>query len=225
MQRFDDAMAMMADSLTEIGDVKQALARITTAAVQSIPGADLASISVRHADGTLETSVGTEPLVYQADLLQYQLREGPCYDALIAEYRTYSRDLSADRQWPRFGPRAAEMGLLSQKGIQLAADKGKTTGLNLYSRTVHAFDDDHGLAELFASHARVALGYATHLKTLSGALETRETIGKAIGIVMERYDLPSERAFEFLIRMSQNTNVKLRDLAKTLIERRQHAID
>src|SRR3954465_13330003 len=114
MQRFDDAMAAMADSLTEVGDVGQALARITASAVETLPGADLASISVRHADGRLETSAGTDPLVYQADLLQYELFEGPCYDAVTNDYRTYSPDLSMDTEWPRFGPRAAELGLLSQ---------------------------------------------------------------------------------------------------------------
>lgn len=106
---------------------------------------------------------------------------------------------------------------MSQRAVRIAANDNATTGLNLYSRTLNAFDDD-GLAELFASHAKVALGYATKLHTLSGALKTRELIGKAIGIVMERYELPDERAFEFLIRMSQNSNIKLRNIAQALVD-------
>jgi hypothetical protein len=58
------------------------------------------------------------------------------------------------------------------------------TGLNLYSRNRKAFGNAEGVPELFASHARVALGYATQLQTLQGVIGSRETIGKAIGIIM-----------------------------------------
>jgi len=211
-------MAAMAESLTEVGDVDQALGRIVVAAVQTVPGADQASISVRHSDGSLETRAGTDRLAYEVDELQYELREGPCYDAVTADPVNYSGDLSQDSQWPRFGPRAAQRGMLSQMGIRLAELDGTVTGLNLYSTSRGAFGDVDGLPQLFASHARVALGYATELETLRGAIGTRETIGKAIGILMGRYDLTSERAFEFLIRQSQNNNVKLRDIAAQLVE-------
>jgi len=218
MQRFDAAMAAMADSLTEVGDIDQALGRIVVAAVQTVPGADHASITVRHDDATLETKAGTGTLVYELDELQYELREGPCYDAVTADYVSRSSDLSHDTQWPRFGPKAAQTGVLSQMGIRLAQLDDMVTGLNLYSESRGAFGDVDGLPELFASHARVALGYAKELQSLQGAIGTRETIGKAIGILMERYGLTSERAFEFLIRQSQNTNVKLRDIAAQLVE-------
>lgn len=104
MQRFDDAMARMADVLIGVGDLGEALTRITTAAVETVPGADLASISVRHADGTLETSVGTERLAYQADRLQYELREGPCYNAVTCSPQTYSGDLARDPNGLSSGP-------------------------------------------------------------------------------------------------------------------------
>jgi len=92
------------------------------------------------------------------------------------------------------------------------------TGLNLYSQSKDAFNPDSWLPSLFASHASVALGYATRLESLQGALESRETIGTAIGIAMERYGITSERAFEFLIRTSQNSNIKLRDIAADLVK-------
>jgi hypothetical protein len=219
MKRFDDAMAAMAASLADGGDVEQSLRRITSAAIETVPGADLASISVRHDCGSMETVAATDPLACAADELQYELKEGPCYDAITAEAATRSSDLANDPKWPQFGPKAAALGLASQRGIRLQDRQGTVTGLNLYSYRKAAFDDDFGLTSLFASHATVALGYAAHLRTLAGALGTRETIGKAIGIVMERYGLNDERAFEFLIRMSQNSNTKLKDLAKALVDR------
>ncbi len=197
---------------------------IVHAAATTVPGADYASITVRRADGHLTTTAATAPLVREADELQYELREGPCYDAVTVDSVTYSPDLLRDPQWPRFGPRVAEMGLLSQMGLRLTNRDGEVTGLNPVLHTGRkAFEDAEGMPEMFASHAQVALGYAAQLQTLQGAIGSRETIGKAIGIIMERYDLTSERAFEFLIRLSQNSNVKLRDVAADVIEARSRA--
>jgi ANTAR domain-containing protein/GAF domain-containing protein len=217
LAELDASMSAMAEALNRPADLGQALGRIAAAAQDTVPGADYASITVRHPDGTLETVAGTAQLVYEADELQYSLQEGPCYDAVTADEQTYSRDLQHDRHWPRFGPRVAALGLLSQMGIRLSRAGQTVSGLNLYSLSRDAFDPSDPLPRLFASHASVALGYATKLQSLQGALASRETIGKAIGIVMERYDISSERAFEFLIRISQNTNVKLRDVAADVV--------
>jgi ANTAR domain-containing protein/GAF domain-containing protein len=222
-RKLDEAMRAMAEALAQPGDLDQALDRIVNAAATTVPGADYASITVKRADGRLTTVAASGPIVREADELQYELREGPCYDAVTLDTTTYAPDLSRDPRWPRFGPKVAEMGLLSQMGLRLSRLEEEVTGLNLYSRSRKAFEDDDGLPELFASHARVALGYAMQLQTLHGAIGTRETIGKAIGIVMERYELTGERAFEFLIRLSQNSNVKLRDVAAGVIEVRRRA--
>jgi ANTAR domain/GAF domain len=211
-------MRAMADVLARPGKPSESLDRIVQAASDTVPGADYASITIRRADGRLETVAATAGVVVRADELQYALREGPCYDAVTGDATTYAKDLSNSTRWPRFGPKAAELGLLSQMAVRLAEGQGTATGLNLYSRSLQAFEDDVDLAELFASHARVALGFAVQLETLQGAIGTRETIGKAIGIVMERYGLSSDRAFEFLIRMSQNSNVKVRDLAASIVD-------
>ena len=216
-RELDAQMQAMADALGKPGDLNQALQRIVLAATQTVPGTDYASITARRGDGRLETLTATDPLVEEADELQYELREGPCYDAVTSDPVAYSPDLSTDLTWPRYGPRVAQLGLLSQKAVRMYVHDGTLTGLNLYSRSRRAFEDSDGLPELFASHASIALGYATELQSLQGAIGTRETIGKAIGIIMERYGLSEERAFEFLIRLSQNSNIKLRDIAVGVI--------
>ena len=100
---------------------------------------------------------------------------------------------------------------LYEKGAERA-------GLNLYSLELHAFERTRQNRRLFASHARVALGHAQDRDSLSAAITTREDIGKAVGIVMERYQLTGERAFELLIRLSQTSNIKLRDVAAQILE-------
>ncbi len=214
-----DVMAEVAASLSEPGDVEQTLSRITSTARDTVPGAEYVSISVRHSDGRLETLAPTDPLVRQTDSIQYELREGPCYDAVTDAEVSYCPDLAHDARWPRYGPQAHRLGVSSQMALPLAARDGSYTGLNLYSRSHGAFDDDPpGVAQLFASHAKVALGYARELDTLKGAVGTRQVIGEAIGIVIERYELTEERAFEFLIRLSQTSNVKLRDVAAEIVK-------
>jgi len=217
----DSAMEEMGESLTQQDDPGQSLQRIVVAASDTIPGADHASITTRDAAGALETIAATSDLVRSADELQYTLREGPCYEAVLAKPLCYAPNLRQSERWPTFGPRVAELGLMSQLAIRLSQDGAMVTGLNLYSTTRNAFDEDDGLPQMFASHARVALGYATELHNLQVALNSRETIGKAIGIVMERYDLSSERAFEFLIRTSQDSNTKLRDVALKIVQTRE----
>ena len=216
---FDARMREIADSLTRPSKLDDALDRITAAAVETVPGADYASISTRHPDDRLETSAATGDLPRRMDEMQYELREGPCYETVVDddEAAVYSADVGDDGRWPRFGARAADAGLRSQLAIQLDSRDGTAMSLNLYSQTADAFREDRDLAQLFASHARVALGFAAELKTLQGAVGTREVIGKAIGILMFKYNLTSERAFEFLVRLSQNSNIKLRDVAARIV--------
>ncbi|MGI8433565.1 MAG: ANTAR domain-containing protein [Nocardioidaceae bacterium] len=209
----------VAASLSEAGDLSETLIRITHAARDNVPGADQASVSVRHADGHVETVAPTDQVAERADQIQYELREGPCYDVLIDdEVITYSADLANESRWSKYGPRANALGLGSQMAIRLTEHNESYTGLNLYSRDVHAFDDTPTVALLFSSHAKVALGYAQELESLNAAVMNRQVIGQAVGIVVERYGLNEERAFEFLVRVSQTSNTKLRDVAADIVK-------
>lgn len=218
-------MAEVAASLSEPGDLGDTLQRIARTARDTVPGADFASITVRQRDGRLDTVVTTDPIVMQADCIQYELREGPCYDAVTDTETSYCPDLGADSRWPGYAPRAARLGLSSQLAIRLSARDGTYTGLNLYSSLADAFGDDpSGVVRLFASHASVALGFARELDTLKEAVGSRQIIGEAIGIVIERYGLMEERAFEFLIRLSQTSNVKLREVAAEIVANSTRAL-
>ena len=148
---------------------------------------------------------------------QYELREGPCYLAASETSHIVARDLATDERFPRYGPAAVEAGVRSQAGIRLFDAPQANGALNLYSAQVGAFEDLTVLSALFAHQAAVAIAYAGEVGNLRKAIQTRATIGKAVGIVMERYQLTDDRAFAFLTRLSQHRNVKLHRVAEEVV--------
>jgi hypothetical protein len=198
-------------------DLPETLDRITAAAREVVPGVDQASISIRHPDGRLQTVAPTDLVVIDADEVQHELKEGPCYDVVTGDVLTYSRDLAEDERWPNYGPKAAALGLGSQLALRLLDGDGARSGLNLYAVRPGAFDEAQEAAALFAAHARVAMAQAQGRQTLIAALTSRDTVGKAIGITMERYRITDEQAFQMLVRVSQTNNVKLRDIAADIV--------
>jgi hypothetical protein len=216
--RIRTAMEQAAEAAGRIADVDEALHALTAGAVDAIQAADYASISIRRRDGTLETLAATDPLVEKLDRHQYELREGPCYDTATDETFAVSFDMARDRRWPRYGPIAAEFGVHGQLAVLLTENREGRSALNVYSGEPHEFDSDSvETAELFASHAAVAMGFVRAVTNLSAAVASRQTIGMALGVVMERYQLDSTRAFAFLVRTSQTSNVKLRDVSAQIV--------
>ena len=194
-----------------------ALEHLAVSAASNIPGADFVSITVHHQDHSMVTLASTNPLAEQADALQYELREGPCYAAVTDEHFVLANDLAAAVQFPRYGPKAVALGLGAQAAVQLFHEKERA-GLNLYAFRAGAFDRSTvQLADLFANQGGALLGYAEQVEQLSEALHSRTDIGTAVGIVMERYGIDRHQAFAFLSRSSQNRNIKLRVLAQDVI--------
>jgi len=185
--------------------------------VEVLPGVTQASLSMRHADGTLDSYAVTADVVVQLDERQFELREGPCYDGATDEAFAVSADLLSDPRYPRYGPFAAELGIRSQAGVRLF-ENAKTIGaLNLFCADVGAISSVEGLSQLFAHQAGVALAYSVEIAGLKDAVRSRTRIGQAVGIVMERYQLPEQQAFAFLTRLSQQGNIKLRLVADEIV--------
>ena len=197
---------------------QEALQALVASAATNVSGVDFASITLLDKDQRLSTLAATDPVAEELDALQYELREGPCYAAVTDERLVLINDMATSTQFPRFGPRAVELGVGAHAAIQLIHD-GERAGLNLYAREPDVFDQSTvHVAELFAGQTAAILEYAEQVEQLSEALHTRTDIGIAIGIVMERYDVDSKRAFAFLSRTSQARNIKLRLLAQQLIQ-------
>lgn len=197
-----------------------------------VPAADVVSVTLRQHDGAFLTPAETDPLANLADQVQYEYGEGPCVEATATPGLglTASSNLADDPQYPRFGPRAAELGFaaLFATGLFPGGNPPRLGALNYYSYTAGALDElDRDIALILAAHAAVALHAARTLETeqlknaqLTEGLQSRDVIGQAKGILMERRGCDAGQAFDILRRASQDLNVKLRDVAATVAERR-----
>ncbi|ONI71624.1 hypothetical protein BWI15_15795 [Kribbella sp. ALI-6-A] len=215
--RLLETAQLLSKALTP-GDLDHTLGRITAAAVEVLPMVAYASITILHSDGTLSTVAPTDLLLMPVDAAQYELREGPCYYAATETAHVVAPDLANDARFPRYAKVAISSGIRAQAGVRIF-DAPKSQGaLNLYSQEVGAFEDFESLSELFAHQAAMAISYAQEIDNLEQAIHTRGTIGQAVGIVMERYNLNDERAFAFLTRLSQDNNVKLRRVAEEIVK-------
>jgi ANTAR domain len=199
------------------GDLETTLSNITAAAVEVLPDVQWSSLSIRHADGRLETVAPTDDMLRDIDAVQYELQEGPCYEAAVDTVHVTAPHLAADERFPRYAPVALEAGIRAQAGIRLFDAPDSNGALNLYSARVGAFDDLGILSHLFAHQSAVALDYARQVDQLQEAVKSRQLIGQAVGMVMERYQIDEARAFGFLTRLSSHENVKLRLLAERLV--------
>ena len=157
--------------------------------------------------------------MWELDALQYGLREGPCHDSIKDGGVTVVEHARHEQRWPRYMPQAAQRGLRAQLAIGLYHDDETVGGLNLYSTESDTIDADAvQIAEMFPSHAALALGRSQYESQLGEALATRKVIGQAIGIVMERYQVDEDRAFQFLVRASRSGNIRLNAFARELVE-------
>ncbi len=213
-----ESMALAAEDLDPF-DVNELLELICLAAIDAVRGAEYAGITLADRHGKLETTAATHPLVHRVDALQYEFGQGPCVDAVQGRWQPRSDDLRVDVRWPKYGPVAAELGIVSQMGIELFDEPGLIAGLNLYASTVAAFDDDTvEAALLFAIQATHTLGRVMTQKQLTEAMTTSTTIGRATGVVMERFQVSADRAFELLTRVSRMHDLTLEVLAHQILD-------
>lgn len=218
---FLERLSAVARSLQNEAGTGRTLDTAAAAATALISACDLADVSTIDEKG-VHTHAATGDAVLAVHALQYELSEGPAVDALRDHETVHSPDLTADQRWPTWGPRVArELGMRSVLSFRLFTT-GETFGaLNLFSRTVNAFDEDD-IDNTLALAAHVALAMAAELndEQLHIALAGRTVIGQAQGILMERYDLTADRAFEVLVRYSTSSNIKLRQVASELVATR-----
>jgi GAF domain-containing protein len=213
------ALAEASRMLHVPASLEETLDTIVKAALASVPGFDHVGVSIVHRNGKIETVAATGQLVWELDTLQYELGEGPCVSALREDPVVVAENIRHDQRWPRYVPQAVELGVRAQAGFQLYVEEETLGGLNFYSTQTDEIDP-HALTigELFGTHAALALGRARRESQLNEAIGTRSIIGTAIGLVMERYQLSHDRAFQFLVRASSTSNIKLRDIAQEVVE-------
>jgi transcriptional regulator with GAF, ATPase, and Fis domain len=212
-------LSELARSLHQETGVEDTLRGIVFAAVGTVPGAQEAALSVIEGGRRVRTQAGTAELVYQVDQVQYDTGEGPCLSSLYQQRTVRLSDMATELRWPRFTRRAAELGVGSMLSFQMYVERDNLGALNLYSRDTDAFtDESEQVGLLFATHAALAMADAQNQERLYRAMEVRDLIGQAKGILMERHKVTDDQAFRLLVRASQNANRKLVDIARYLVE-------
>lgn len=153
----------------------------------------------------------------QLDELQQRTGAGPCIEASRDQVTVAITDLANDRRWPEFAAAATALGMCSMLCVPLSVNDEMLGSLSLYGAVPAAFDPSaKRLAELYATHAALALAEARRTDQLRRALANRDVIGQAKGVLMERHRITSDEAFERLKAASHRLNRKLVDVAETL---------
>ncbi|OLT34611.1 hypothetical protein BJF84_17580 [Rhodococcus sp. CUA-806] len=216
-----EAMSELAVTLQQhYTSVEDTLQSITDSAMTLIPGTTDASVTLVIERRTVESRAATSDTAREIDHIQNRLREGPCLDAVWEHHTVQISDTDREDRWPSFAPAAAAAGVRSMLCFQLYTHGDNLGALNLYSDTYGAFDDDAvQVGTLVATHGAIALIAAEHEDQMQSALATRDVIGQAKGIIMERYDVTAARAFEMVRTLSQDWNISVAELADTIARR------
>ena len=206
------------------GDGKQLLPLIIDLAVATVPGCEHAGISFIHRR-KISTPAASDAVALRVDAVQFEVDQGPCLDAMLDDQIYKSDDLATEDRWPLFANRVhAETGVRSMLGLRLFARSQTMGALNLMSSRPAAFDDDSlSVAALFATLAAIALRAAQAEESLQLALKSRDVIGQAMGILMERHRITDKEAFARLALVSQHSNVRLKDVAADLVHTGEEA--
>ena len=211
-------MSHLARRLQAESSVEDTLQRMTASAVAAVPGAELAGVTLVQDRQKVETRGATDFVVELIDAAQYETGEGPCLTALWDHHTVEMPDIHDETRWPRWTERLGETGVRSMMCFQLYVHDRNLAALNLYSSKPSAFDDEsRQVGELFAAHAAVALASVQQTEHLHHALDTRDVIGMSKGVLIERFKVTPDGAFQMLVRASQEHNIKLHQVAELVV--------
>ena len=226
------AHAELSESLTEIAGLllseeklEAVLELCVSLTSRTLPHADGVSVTLLR-EGRFTTAVYSDERTRRVDAWQYATNEGPCLSAAVDGQRYLAEDLEGEPRWTRFAEMAQLEGINSVLAIPFMPNGEPIGTLNIYSTQPRSFDtDDVEIASLFANQAAIVIANSVAFSTaqlangqLHSALESREVIGQAKGILMERERCSADEAFGLLRGISQRTNRKLRDIAQDVVD-------
>src|SRR5215207_6286354 len=213
-----EKLAELARSMHDEKGLENTLTAIVHAAASTVPGVDEASITAVAGRREVRTVAASGELAVAADQAQYETGQGPCLSSLYEHQTERLSDMRDCPRWPDFAARASKLGVGSMLAVQLYVDGDNLGALNLHSRQPDAFSDEsEQVALMFAAHAAVAFAAAQAEEQMRTAVDRRDLIGQAKGVLIERYKISGQEAFRLLVVASQNTNIKLYDVADYLV--------
>jgi transcriptional regulator with GAF, ATPase, and Fis domain len=218
-------LAGLQNALLTTDNVEQFLHELAAISTKMVPGGLSCGMSLRQRGRPSTTTACSDPLASAASEVQYQTGDGPCLYAMRHARPVLVDDMAAHDQWRRFCRQVAALGIRSCYALPLYAEDEPVGALVLYSRQPSAFDPDvTSRATVFARHASGALTLSLRMAScadlndqLKSSIASRSLIDQAVGVIMATEHCPQDRAFALLRSISQNTNVKLRDLAADIV--------
>jgi GAF domain-containing protein len=212
----------LARALASAPDEDTRLKVAVDAAVDLVTRCDHAGITINE-HGRLVTRASSDDLVCRANKLQTELGEGPCLDVRRDQNTLVSPALAVERRWPVWAPRVhAELGVDSMMSLLIYTDEHSFGALSLYCEVDCRFDaDDVAVAQALAGHLSVAMAAEKQIDQLGLALHNRTIIGQAQGVLMERYGMGADQAFDYLRRISSHSNRKVVHVAAEIAETRR----
>lgn len=223
-EELQDAISALARLLLTEEGLEAALHRVADLAVSVIEACDCCGVSV-SANGKVGSRVTTSDVAQRIDDEQYAAGNGPCLVAMRTGELIKVDSIRTDTRWPAFARQAAAEGILSSCSVPLPVDHTVVGALNLYSASGPFRERDEWTANELARQAAVTLSNAMAFEkmqalvgNLTDALASRDIIGEAKGIIMERQKCTPDAAFDVLRVASQRQNIKLRDLAQQVVD-------
>jgi GAF domain-containing protein len=214
-------MAELARASAAPRSVEQVLCDVTTTAMELIPGADTVGVLLIGKGGKFDSVAGTSDLPHRLDQLQMTFNEGPCVEAALDELIVRTDDFRREDRWPQYSAAAVDIGVLSSMSFKLYTADRTAGALNLFSFRPNAFDaESETIGVVLAAHAAAAILASRQGEQLESALSTRDRIGQAKGIIMERFGIDDVQAFDMLRRLSQDSNTRLIEIAQRVIDTR-----
>ena len=199
-------------------NLQATLDAMARAAVETIGPARYAGVNLYdHGKFVPQAVAGEPPLVL--DRLQQETGTGPCIDSSYDQVTIRVDDIATETRWPGYAGQALALGVASMLCVPLSGAEHQLGSVSLYATDRAAFTlADEYVARLFASQAALALAEAHRADQMRQALSSRDIIGQAKGILMERHRITADEAFRLLSKHSQQVNRKLADVARALTE-------
>lgn len=204
----------------ENGGTAAGLHELIDNGVRHVTGSQYAGITLAEKGKSVSSVVATHRYPMVLDAIQNRYAEGPCLTAAWEHHVMHIADLNAEQRWLRYRRCALEQTpIRSILSFELFADANSMAALNFFADTPHAFGEESlELGTVYATHIALAWSMLRRQDEFRSALASRDIIGQAKGVIMERFSLDAVEAFELLTRLSQQSNTRLVDIAAALID-------
>jgi GAF domain-containing protein len=201
-------------------DADTVIAELAEHAAAEVPGASYAGITVTRDHNIIDTPAATHPYPIILDKIQQRHRQGPCLEAAWEEKTIHVPDLEHDDRWPLYRRDAlAQTPVRSIMAFELFIADHTMGALNVYADQPHAFDDESKtIGLIFAAHTSVTWNVARRDEQFRRALASRDVIGQAKGMIMERYGVNAVQAFDMLRKLSQDSNTPVAEVAADVVK-------